>query len=312
MNLMHLKYAVEVSDAASITRAAERLYISQPNLSRAIRDLEDALGIEIFRRTPKGIFPTAQGEEFLGYARKILDQVDSVEKLYRGEREAAQRFSISVPRASYIACAFTEFTKRLDGEKDAEIFYKETNSMRAITNILNADYRLGILRYQAKYDREFKMMLEEKNLAYELVCEFRYALIFSASHPLAEKESIAIADLSPYVEIAHADPYVPSLPASSVSKEELSPAVKRRIFVFERGSQMQLLAETPGAFMWVSPVPPALLDRFGLVQRACAENQRLYKDILIYKKGYSLSALDKLFIDELTRAARSLRKAGLD
>ena len=99
MNLLHMKYAVEVAEASSITKAAEKLYMGQPNLSRAIRELEDTLGIKIFKRTSKGIVPTPQGDEFLRYARKILSQVDAVEQLYRGEKTRARRFSITVPRA---------------------------------------------------------------------------------------------------------------------------------------------------------------------------------------------------------------------
>ena len=83
MNLLHLKYAVEVAETNSITRAAENLYMAQPNLSRSIHELESDLGIEIFRRTSKGRFPTPKGEEFLNYARNILTQGDAVEKMYQ-------------------------------------------------------------------------------------------------------------------------------------------------------------------------------------------------------------------------------------
>ena len=86
MNLLHLKYAVEIAQTSSMTKAAENLYTAQPNLSRAIRELENSLGITVFKRTSKGIYPTAKGEEFLEYAREILAQVDKVEKLYRNEK----------------------------------------------------------------------------------------------------------------------------------------------------------------------------------------------------------------------------------
>ncbi|MEA5050024.1 MAG: LysR family transcriptional regulator [Oscillospiraceae bacterium] len=306
MNLLHLKYALEVASDASMTKAAERLYMSQPNLSRAIRELEDDLGIEIFKRTPKGIFPTAQGEEFLGYARAILRQVDAVEKLYHGETSDTERFSVSVPRASYISCAFTEFVRQLDPSKKYELYYKETNAMRAVSNILNADYALAILRYQTKYDASYRELLRDKGLRGELVCEFRYRLVMAKSHPLAHREAIGIADLAPFVEIAHADPYVPSLPMRSVRADELSPDVSRRIFVFERASQMQLLADVPGAFMWVSPIPAPLLARFGLVERDCPEDARTYKDVLVCRQSYALSPLDKAFIDQLTRFKRQM------
>ncbi|MGN1095209.1 MAG: LysR family transcriptional regulator, partial [Eubacteriales bacterium] len=302
----HLKYAVEVSKTSSITKAADNLYMGQPNLSRAIRELEESLGIQIFKRTPKGIYPTQQGEEFLGYAKKILAQVDAVEKMYRGEKNDGQKFAISVPRASYISAAFSEFVKKLDKSRFTDIFYKETNSMRAINNIINADYNLGILRYRSSYDRYFKEMLESKGLESELICEFKYILLMSQKSPLASKESICLEDLKPYLEVAHADPYVPTLPMSTVQKEELSDGVEHHIFVFERGSQMELLSSLENTFMWTSPIPKNVLERFGLVQRVCVDAERKYKDVLIRHKDYMFTSVDKLFIDELMRSKRHI------
>ena len=155
MNILHLKYAVEVAKAGSLSKAAEALYMNQPNLSRAIKELEASLGITIFGRSAKGVYVTPEGEEFLGYARKILSQIDEVEAIYKSGAPVRQRFSISVPRASYISAAFAQFSKRLGPER-AEIFYKETNAMRVIRNILTADYKLGILRYASNYDKYFK------------------------------------------------------------------------------------------------------------------------------------------------------------
>ena len=113
MNILHLKYAVEVARCGSINQAAEALYINQPNLSRAIKELENSLGITIFDRTAKGMFVTPEGEEFLGYAKKILSQIDEVESIYKAGVPIKQRFSISVPRASYISEAFAQFSKSL-------------------------------------------------------------------------------------------------------------------------------------------------------------------------------------------------------
>lgn len=306
MNLLHLKYAVEVAKTSSITKAADNLYMGQPNLSRAIRELEDSLGIQIFKRTPKGIYPTPQGEEFLGYAKKILAQVDAVENLYRGEKTEVQKFAISVPRASYISCAFTEFVKKLDRSECTDVFYKETNSMRAINNIINADYNLGILRYRSSYERYFKELLDSKGLESELVCEFEYILLMSKDCPLAKKEKIVLEDLKDYVEIAHADPYVPSLPMSTVQREELDDGVGNHVFVFERGSQMDLLSTLSNTFMWASHVPKRILNLYGLTERKCEGTERKYKDVLIRHADYMFTNIDKLFIDELGKAKRHI------
>ena len=303
MNILHMKYAVEVAKVGSLNKAAETLLIAQPNISRSIKELEADLGITIFDRTSKGMFLTPEGENFIGYAKNILKQIEQVEDIYKNGAVKKQKFSISVPRACYISEAFAQFSKSLSFDP-AEIFYKETNSQRTINNILNHDYKLGIIRYAENYDKYFKTMLEEKGLSYEMVTEFSYNLIMSADSPLAELDEITFDDLTDYIEIAHADPYVPSLPLSKVVKEELPDNIERRIFIFERASQFDLLSENPDTFMWVSPAPQKVLDRYNLVQRNCVDNKKVYKDVLIYKNGYKLTKLDKQFITELCESKR--------
>ena len=298
LNIQHMKYAVEVAKVGSFSKAAELLYIATPNLSRAIKELETDLGITIFERSAKGATLTLAGDEFISYAKGLLLQMEHIENLYKEDLPQKQRFSISVPRACYICEAFSEFSKTLS-ENPAEIFYKETNSQRAISNIFKHDYKLGIIRYAENYDKYFMAMLEEKGLTYKPITEFSYKLVMSAENPLAQKEEITFGDLRDYIEIAHADPYVPSMPTAKVIKEELPDNIARRIFVFERASQFNLLAKNAQTFMWVSPIPKTLLDRYGLVQRDCLDNKKLYKDILIYRQGYKLTKLDQTFIDAL-------------
>lgn len=303
MNLLHMKHAIEVAKAGSLSKASEVLLIAAPNISRSIKELEADLGITIFDRTQNGMKLTPEGEEFINFAKDILNQIDEVERFYKIGSPQKQRFSISVPRACYISEAFAKFSTSLSKEA-AEVFYKETNSQRTINNMQNNDYKLGIIRYAENYDVYFKAMLEEKGFYYELVTEFTYSLIMSADSPLAAKEEITFEDLAEYIEIAHADPYVPSMPLSKVVKEELPDNIDRRIFIFERASQFDLLSMNPETFMWVSPAPQSMLERYNLVQRKCADNKKVYKDILIYKKGYKLSKLDRQFITELCEAKR--------
>ncbi len=298
-----MKYAVEVAKAGSLSKASETLLIAQPNISRSIKELENDLGITIFERSAKGMFLTHDGEVFMNYAKSIISQIDAVEKFYKESTPDKQRFSISVPRASYISEAFAQFSKRVKSPS-CEIFYNETNSRRAIENILNNDYGLGIIRYAANHDDSFKTMLEEKGLNYELVTQFSYHLIMSKTHPLADRESISLNDLKDYIEIAHADPYVPSLTLSKVLKEEQATGGDRKIYVFERASQFELLSENNETFMWISPVPTKMLERYNLIQRSCTENKRLYKDMLIYRNGYTLSPLDKEFMTILIQTRR--------
>ena len=303
MNVIHMKYAVEVARAGSINKASEQLLVAQPNISRSIKELEADLGITIFSRTSKGMVLTPEGEEFMGYANNILHQLDEIETMYKTGIPAKQTFSVSVPRASYIADAFARFSNCID-KGSAEIYYQETNSNRAIKNILEHNYNLGIIRYASHFDSYFKSLLDEKGLMYELVAEFKYVLIMNKNHPLAQKEEIFYRDLEPFIEISHADPYVPSMPASAVLKEEHAVNCTRNIYVFERGGQFNLLVRNPETFMWVSPLPDDIISGLGLVQRVCPDNSKVYRDMLIHRKDYRLSKLDKEFVTELCSSKR--------
>lgn len=303
MNILHMKYAVEVARVGSLNQAAQNLILAQPNLSRSIKELEAEIGIKIFERSTKGMQLTPEGEDFIGYAKEILSHIDQVEKIYKTGAAKKQKFSISVPRACYISEAFANFSRSIP-DMHAEVFYMETNSERTISNILNSDYKLGIIRYAESYDRYFKVMLEEKGLTYEMVAEFTYKLIMSAEHPLAQKENITFDDLADYIRIAHADPYVPSLSMAKVVREELPDNAKSCIYIFERASQFDLLSKNHQTFMWVSPAPDDVLQKYNLVQKKCESNQKIYRDILVYKNGYKLTKLDKMFITELCLSRR--------
>ena len=303
LKILHTQCAVEIASLGSLSKAAESLLIAQPNISRSIKELEADLGITVFNRSAKGMVLTPEGEEFIGYAQNILKQIDEVEMFYKQGAFVKQKFSVSVPRACYISEAFAAFSKSVSNAP-AEIFYTETNSQQTVKNVLNNDYRIGIIRYAENHDKFFKAMLEEKGLCYELVAEFKYVLLISAENPLAQKENIVFDDLLPFTEVVHADSSVSSLPLAKVTKDELSDNSDRKIYLFERSAQFDILSDNPETFMWVSPVSQKILDRYGLVQKKCIENRKKYKDMLIYKNGYRFSDLDKNFITSLIESRR--------
>ena len=292
MNIQHLRNAVEVEKTRSITEAAENLYMSQPNLSRSIRELESLLGISIFDRTPKGIVPTAQGEEFLHYARGILAQFDEMTARYQSKDGQGAVFKLSVPRASYIARAFARFAGKVGS--GVTLDYKETNALRSICNVTEDGYDLGIVRYQASYEKYFLDTFREKGLQYRELWSFRYLAMLRADHPAAAKPTVLPEDLRDSVEVCQGDLYVPSLPKEALLPDGDSP---RRVYVYERASQFELLSSLPRAYMWVSPVPADLLARYGLTLRPSTDVR--HKDVLIYRKKYMLSPTDELFLAEL-------------
>ena len=147
-------------------------------------------------------------------------------------------------------------------------------------------------------------MFEEKHLNAEIITDFKYRLLMSKQHPLAGKKEIYRKDLEPYTEIRHADPYVPSLPLMDIKKEELSGGADRHIYIFERGSQFKILQTVTDSFMWVSPVPKSLYETYGLTERQCKDNDKVFMDVMIYRNGYRLSDLDSAFITEVCNAKR--------
>ncbi len=302
MNILHLKYAVEVAKTRSISKAAENLYMGQPNLSRAIKELEESLGITIFRRTTKGISITQDGEEFLQYARQIVQKVDEVEQIYHNGRQKKQSFSVCAPRASYLSYAMGDFSRCMKPGSPAEFYYCETNSMNTINSVVREDFNLGIVRYQSSYERYFSDLFKDKKLSSETIAEFTYLMIISRDHPLASKKEVFLDDLTNCIEVCHADPYVPTVPMIDVRKSELTEFVDRKIYVYERGTQFVILGSVPDTFMWVSPVPQQLLDNYNLAQIRVKGSEKPYKDVLIYRRDYRLSDLDREFIAAVHRA----------
>lgn len=307
-NILQLKYAVEVERAGSISKAAQNLYMNQPNLSKAIRDLEDELGMAVFNRTGRGLVPTERGKEFLGYAKSILAQVAEMEALYKPSADTKLRFDICVPRASYVSYAFTEFLKALGPDADIAVNYKETGSMRAINNVADGTNHLAVVRYKEQYEQYCKKALAERSLVYEPIWTFSYLALMHAKHPLASKASVDFPDLQRYPEIVHGDRFVPALPVSEARELSKADEEKKTIAVYERGSQFEILSRIPTTYMWVSPMPQEVLDCFGLVQKPCAVSKSRYRDILVMRAGYRCTQTDRLFLEKLKLAVEAVSK----
>lgn len=297
---------VEVERLGSITKAASALYMGQPNLSKAIKEMEREVGIPIFKRSAKGVVATEKGKQFLQYAKAILVQMDKMESLYKDNGENTASFSLLSPRASYITHAFTEFVNKLDKNLQLDLKIKETNSMDTINSIVECEYNLGIIRCPVAYESFFTSMLEEKSLKYHNIWEFDYVLITNQNSRLARENDINEAVLDKYIEVLHGDNVVPNISATYQKKNAEINNHSRHVYVYERGSQFDILASCPDAFMWVSPLPREVLKRYGLVQRRCPEIKKTNKDMLIYQSNYRLSHTDQLFLDELERVIKDI------
>lgn len=212
MNLQHLRYAVEVANCRSITKAAARLFIGQPNLSRAIRELEDEFGAPLFRRTSTGMIPTVQGEAFLEHAKIILNQIGEIHALGHPDQEQQRMvLNLTVPRASYIAHAFANTVSAISGSRRIAVNYAENNSMQAINDILSGASMLAVIRYPLETEAVTESMLRTAGLDFRPVMDFTPVVLLSQRHPLAEKGCITQEMLHDSIEILHGDPFVPSL-----------------------------------------------------------------------------------------------------
>lgn len=296
LNLQHLRYLVEVEKIGSITKAASALFMGQPNLSKAIKEIENEMGIVIFKRSARGVVPTVKGAEFLEYAKAVLVQIDKMEKLYKTVSTETVSFNISIPRASYITHVFTQFFNKLDTSKKIDISLRETNSMETINSIVECEYNLGIIRYDELYEEYFMSLLNEKKIKYKVLCEFQYMVLVSKSNPLAKREYVSVDDLAIYTEIVHGDNSVPYLSDSYVNNHQTD---KNRIYVCERGSQFDILTSVNNTYMWVSPIPEQILKRYNLAQIKCKNDMNTIKDVFIYPQNYKFTDYDAMFLDEL-------------
>jgi transcriptional regulator, LysR family len=303
MNTLHFRYAVEIEKTRSITQAAENLYMAQPNLSKAIKELENTLGITIFRRTAKGVIPTDQGIKFLGYAKQILIQIDNMESIHAPDKEQNRKLRISVPRAGYISKAFSEYIAAMESCDDMELYFCETNSMRTIENIREHGYDFGIIRYNTAHEKYFTDFLAEKNLEGKLLWEYEMLAVMSAEHPVAGAENLDYAMLSShYTELCQGDdsvPYIPGAVEKLFAENRPADVPVKRVCMFDRGSVLDFLLTVPQAFMLDSPVPSSLCGKYGLIQRKCAFRDNSFKDMIIYSTGHKLTEKELQLVNRL-------------
>ena len=305
MNIQYLKYVVEVDKTGSINKAAKNLYMGQPNLSAAIKELEKELGISIFYRSKKGVFATKEGEKFLFHAKKIISQVNELKSLYKPNTSNLPiHFSIAACRATYITIAISNFINNLKNKKGMTVNFNETNSLNVINEVANGNAEIGIIRYQNIHENYFASLLKSKNLIFEPLWESKLFLTFSENHSLISEKEIKSEMLKKYIEIVQGDMKAPVDKSSNLSNYyQPSP---QSISVYDRGSHVNLLVNIKEAFMWVPILPENILKRNKLVQRECADLKIITKDILIYSLEREQSIYIKNFISSLKESIKNI------
>ncbi|HBV68954.1 MAG TPA: LysR family transcriptional regulator [Clostridiales bacterium] len=197
MTLQQLRYAITIADCNSMNKAAQALFISQPSLSAAIRDLESEIGITIYKRTNRGITITPEGEEFLGYARQVAEQYELINQKYVHKNNVKKKFSVSTQHYSFAVKAFVETVKQF-GMDEFEFAVHETKTYEVIENVKNFKSELGIL-YLNDFNRKvITKLLRENNLEFTELFDCKTYVYLWKSNPLAEKSIITMEDLQDY------------------------------------------------------------------------------------------------------------------
>ena len=181
MTLKQLQYVVTVAETGNITEAAKKLFIAQPSLTAAVHELEKEYGIILFSRSNKGIELTSDGEEFLGYARQVLEQANLIDERYAGKGMGRQRFCVSSQHYSFAVEAFVQLLKELGGDK-YEFHMRETNRFN---------------------ETVIRKTLRDNNLSFFSLFTVKPHVFIGKGNPLAGKKSLTLEDLKPYPRLSY-------------------------------------------------------------------------------------------------------------
>ncbi len=202
MTLIQLRYIVTVAAAGTISEAAKRLYISQPSLTAAIKELENELGITIFNRTNKGVMLSTDGEEFLGYARQVIEQTNLIEEKYFGATSVKHQFCVSTQHYSFAVEAFVDLLKEYGGE-EYDFRIRETQTYEIIEDVAKLRSEVGVLYLNKFNEAILKKTLRENDLKFHRLFIAEPHVFVSSFSPLAKKSVVTLKDLEPYPRLSY-------------------------------------------------------------------------------------------------------------
>jgi len=202
MTFKQLQYAVTVANTGNITEAAKKLFIAQPSLTSSIHELEKEYGITIFSRGKKGVEVTPEGDEFLGYARQVLEQANLIEERYTGKGKGKLRFCVSAQHYSFAVEAFVELLKECGGGK-YEFHMRETQTYDIIDDVAHLRSEIGILYLNTFNETVIRKTLRDNNLTFTKLFTAKPHVFVGKSSPLAKKKAISLDDLKPFPRLSY-------------------------------------------------------------------------------------------------------------
>lgn len=197
MTLQQLRYVITVSQAGTISEAAKVLYISQPSLTNAIRELEKEMNITIFARTNRGISVSKDGQIFLGYARQVLEQAELLEEKYKRHMGGKQQFCVSTQHYSFAVNAFVDLIKEF-GNDEYDFSLRETQTYEIIDDVARMKSEIGVLYLNHFNETVIRKIIKGSGLLFHELFVAKPHIFVSSKNPLARMEQVSMEDLAPY------------------------------------------------------------------------------------------------------------------
>ncbi|WP_054955374.1 LysR family transcriptional regulator [Paenibacillus dakarensis] len=238
MTLQQLKYIIQIVESGSMNAAAAKLYISQPSLSNAVKELEKEMGIHIFLRTNKGLLLSEEGEKFLGYARQVIEQADLLEQQYKGTTPRRRVFSVSTQHYAFAVNAFVNLIKTYDAS-EYEFTLRESQTYEIIEDVKQLRSELGIIYLSNFNEKVLTKLIKESGLSFHLLFKAYPHIFVSTQNPLSKLKQVTLEDLTPYPCLSYEQGTVNSFYFS----EELHSTVyhPKSIVVSDRATLFNLL-----------------------------------------------------------------------
>ena len=300
MTIQQLKYIITVAETGSITEAAKKLYILQPSLSIAIKDIEKETKLTVFHRSRQGIALTKEGLEFLGYARSVVQQMELLENRFVSNEPAKLRFGVSTQHYTFTSNAFVEMVERF-GQERYEFILNETQTIQIMEDVKNRFSDLGILFISNGNKAIIRKELEDRRLQFFELFTAKPHVFLSADHPLAERKSVTLSQLRDYPRLN----FIQGSYESSYFSEELFSDVEsdRIIRVSDRGAIVNLMIGM-NAYTISSGIFPRYLQGDAIVSVPLSEKEEMHIGYII-NEHQELSPLAEDYIHALRQYGKA-------
>lgn len=296
MTLQQLRYIVMVAETGTITEAAGKLYISQPSLTNAIHELEKEMNITIFNRTNKGISVSKEGEEFLSYARQILDQAAILEDKYKGDNGGRKQYCISTQHYSFAVNAFVDLIKQF-GQDEYDFSLRETQTYEIIEDVARLRSEIGILFINDFNEAVIRKILKAYELEFHELFTARPHVVISRKHPLAESSVIHNEQLEEYPYLSFEQGEHNSFYFSEEIFSET--ARKKNIRVRDRATLFNLLIGLNG-YTVSSGIIDKKLNGKDIIAVPLADESDMHIGYITHKKGI-LSRLGNTYLEAIRK-----------